>query len=498
MVFNVLSLAAPLLFAFVATPLLVRALGVDEYGYYSLVLAVIGFGFTTGIARTPAKYIPEKRASSQTAELAALLSAAIFSTLAVAIVEGAAIAFASPFLVSQFLGVPDAAAERLKYAIYLACAIGVVTMLSHLFQSSLQGVHRFRTFSTITIAAAFLLNLGSVVLAVNDFPYTDIFVWNLAVIVIAAAAFFVFAKAEVPELSKLRTIDKTTLQKVGAFAASIFVYQSITSIFYIFERSYILRNYGPEALTYYTIPLMLGFYLHGLILAVSQVTIPKFNERVLDRAGLLAIYQTLTKLVVSGSLFLALIYYLQGSELLELWVGHDFAVRSSWLLVIDGAAFALIAVLIPAWILSESARRPGINASSPVVTSLIGMAAIILLGSIYQIEGVASGRLIGGIAALPIIVIVERLVFERIQWKLWLSIAVGVVPASLAMFLVDTLIVSNLGKSWFGFLISTALLTLGYWPTLLLTGYTTRSEIISAFASAAASDQDAEPVVAMR
>jgi hypothetical protein len=126
------------------------------------------------------------------------------------------------------------------------------------------------------------------------------------------------------------------------------------------------------------------------------------------------------------------------------------------------------------------------------------MAAIILLGSIYQIDGVASGRLVGGIAALPIIVIVERLVFERIQWKLWLSIAVGVIPASLAMFLVDTLIVSNLGKSWFGFLISTALLTLGYWPTLLLTGYTTRSEMISAFASAAASDQDAEPVVAMR
>ena len=496
--FSVLSLAAPLLFAFIATPLLVRGMGVEDYGYYSLVLAVIGFGFTTGIGRTPAKYIPEKRAAGQSGELARLLSAAIFITLVVALVEGGALAAAAPFLISRILGVPDAAAGQLKIAIYLACAIGFVMMLSQLFQSALQGIHRFRTFAAITIAASFLLNLGSVILAVNGFPYTNIFVLNLAVSAAAAAVFLILSIAEVPELMPRQAIEKEALKTVAAFAVSIFVYQSITSIFYLFERSYILRNYGPKVLTYYTIPLMLGIYLHGVVLAISQVTIPKFNERLHDFAGLLAIYQTLTKLVASGSIFLALIFYSFGQGLLELWLGKDFAERSARLLTIDSAAFALIALLIPAWILSESARRPGINAASPLVTYIVGIFAMLLIGPVYGIEGVALGRLVGAIAALPIIVIVERMVFERVFWRLWLSIGLRIAAASFVMLIVGKFIVSALGITWPGFVLGLLVTTLSFWGTLLLGGYIDRSEIIAAFAANTDQGKDSEITAAMQ
>jgi O-antigen/teichoic acid export membrane protein len=496
--FNVLSLAAPLLFAFLATPLLVRGLGVEEYGYYSLVLAVIGFGFTTGIGRTPANYIPEKRGAGRIGELAPLLSASIIITFAVALIEAAILALTSPFLISRVLGVPDASAGQLNTAIYLACAIGMVMMLSQIFQSSLQGVHRFRTFSTVTVAASLLLNVGSIYLAVAGFPYTNIFIWNLAVTVLAAGGFLVFAKREVPEITLLQKFDRTILKKVGAFAASIFVYQTITSIFYLFERSYILRNYGPETLTYYTIPLMLGLYLHGVVLAISQVTIPRFNERIPDRANLLATYQTLTKLVVAGSVFLALTFYFLGEKLLGLWLGPDFMVNSSWLLVIDAGAFALIALLIPSWILSEAARKPGINASSPVVTYLVGMVGIVALGSAFGIDGVASGRLVGAIAALPLIFVVERLVFEKIQWLFWLSILFRVGSASIVILLMDRFVVSGLEMSWVAFFLAASLVTLAYWFTLFFSKYIDRAELRSAFMAPTVDDRSSEIIAAMQ
>ena len=481
-----------MLFAFVATPLMVRGLGVENYGYFSIVLVVIGSAFTTGIARTPAKYIPEKRGAKKSSELQPIRSAAIVITFAVAAAEAIGLALLSPFLVSRVLGVSGPAGGQLTTGIYLACLIGAVMMLSHFFQAALQGIHRFRVYAMITIAASFVLNLGSVIIAANGFPFVDIFVWNLIVSFAAAAAFFVFARSGVPELTLRAAVDANALKTVGRFAASIFVYQSITAVFYLFERSYVLRNFGPEALTYYTVPLLLGLYLHSVIVAVSQVTIPKFNERLGDTSALFQIYKALTKVVVSASVYLAMLYYLVGEELLTLWLGPAFADRSFSFLVIGGAAFALIAILIPAWILSESARRPGINASSPLVTSLVGMTAIVILGSVYQIEGAAAGRLAGAIAALPIILIVERLVFERIMYDVWLAIAVRVLAAASVMFSIDIAADILLETSWPAFIFTSILISSGFWGTLIGLGYTSRKEISSAYSSAFAGPENSE------
>lgn len=496
--FNILSLAAPLLFAFVATPILVRGLGIEDYGYYSIVLAVIGFAFTTGIARTPAKYIPEKLSDDRNGELRSLLSAAVVITLAVALIEGLGLALVSPFLTSQVMGVTGEAGTQLNIAIYIACLAGTVAMVSQLFQSTLQGIHRFRVYALVTVGASLLLNLGSALLAANGFPYRDIVLLNFAVTAAAAVTFFVFAKAGVPELGLELRIATPALRKVGRFAASIFVYQTVTSIFYLFERSYVLRNFGPEELAYYTIPLMLGIYLHGVILAVSQVTVPKFNERLNDIKSLTAIYITLTKIVAAASVFLALFYYLLGAEILYLWLGTDFAARSFHLLVIDGISFSLIAMLIPAWIISEAAQRPGINASSPLVTYLVGMVAIVLLGAVYGIEGAAAGRLVGAMAALPIIAIVERMVFRQIFWKEWTAIASRILAAACLMSLVALLLDTFHYVSWPGFIVKSCVLVLGFWGTLIVLRYTDRAELRAAFSQPAPESDDSEMLMPMQ
>jgi len=189
--FSLLSLVAPLLFAFVATPYLIRGLGVESYGYYSLVLAVIGSGFTTGLGRVSAKYVPEHIASKQNEQLSGLLAAALLITAGTSIVEALLLAAVSPFLITSILNVPAFAGPELQVAIYLSCLIGPVMMLSQIFQSALQGLHLFRFYSLVTIAVSLLLNLGSVALAINSFSYSRIFIWNLIVSSVAGLVFFV-------------------------------------------------------------------------------------------------------------------------------------------------------------------------------------------------------------------------------------------------------------------------------------------------------------------
>jgi O-antigen/teichoic acid export membrane protein len=479
----VLSLGLPLLFAFVSTPLVIHGLGVEEYGYYSILLAVIGLAFTTGIGRMPVKYVAEKLARGKNDELVDLLSASIWITLAVASVEAFALALASPFLISQVFKVPTGAEERVLASLYLTCLIGSVMMVNQLFQSALQGVHRFRVYALITIAASFMLNLGAVFLSVSGFPYFDILIWNLCATVCTGLAFFVFAKQSVPELRIRFNAKFAVLRKVGAFAFSIFVYQTITSVFYLFERSYVLRNYGAETLTYYTVPLMLGFYLHGVVLAISHVTVPKFNERIFELTALSAVYSTLTKIVAAVATLMTLMCYCLGDDLLHLWLGEEFAARSSALLLTDVVAFALIAIVIPSWILSESARRPGMNASSPLVTSLVGIAGVVVFEAKYGPQGVAFGRLAGAAASLPLIFIAERLVFGRVMWRTWRDLSLKISPAAVIAILLHYGLLSRLGVSWPLFLMSALLLTLVFCGVLWLLKYFDPGELASAFAS---------------
>jgi O-antigen/teichoic acid export membrane protein len=480
--FSLLSLAGPLLFAFIATPFLIRGLGTEAYGYYSLVLAVIGFGFTTGIGRIAAKYIPENRASGEKDGLARLLSATILITLSSALLEALILAAASTVLVSQILNVPDTDARELRTAIYFACLIGPMMMLSQIFQSALQGIHRFRTFAALTVAASFLLNFGSIILAVNNVSYSNIFIWNLIVTTVVGAAFVAFARKQIPELKFTLSFDGTTIKKVGRFASSIFVYQTITSVFYLFERAYILRNYGAEALTYYTVPLMLGIYLHGFIFSFSQVAVPKLNERILNCRELTETYRTVTKIAVSISVFIVLMYFSVGKEFLGLWLGNDFASGSYQLLVIHGFAFAATAVSIACWILSEAAHRPGINAISSTVTSLVGISSILLLVSPYRIETVAAGRLIGAAAVIPIIFIVERIVFGSVMWRFWIEIVNRIAISCIVVLITYYSFGTGHAVSWVVFLITTVMFTGIFWAVLYLSGYFARNEIASAFA----------------
>jgi O-antigen/teichoic acid export membrane protein len=467
-----LSLVAPLLFAFVATPFLIRGLGVEAYGYYSLVLAVIGSGFTTGLGRVTAKYLPENIAANRSEKLSQLLAAALLITGTAALLEALLLATASPFLISTVLSVPSNATSELQAGLYVACLIGPAMMLSQVFQSALQGLHLFRFYSIVTIAASLLLNLGSVALATNGFSYSHIFFWNLIVTVLSGSVFVLLFRARFSNRSLLAKPGSESIRTVGRFAASIFVYQTITSVFYLFERSFVIRNYGATALTYYSVPLMLGIYLHGLIASFSQVAIPKLNERIERSAGLLTLYRIFTRIAVSFAAFFAVMYFCLGQEFLNIWLGGDFAANSYRLLVIHGVAYALIAFSIICWILAEASHRSGLNALSSTVTCVVGVAVALTFAEMWGAESIALGRLVGAAVVLPLIGFLEAKVFGVVQSSFWLRTLGTISIAVVVVVILETFLSRLLAvTSWPLLVVAGSLLSAVYWVILYFTGY---------------------------
>lgn len=480
--FSVAAWSAPLVLSFVATPYLIRGLGIEQYGYYSLVLAIIGFGFTTGIGKVSAKYIPEYRAAGLTSELSRILSASILLTVCAAVLQGSVLAIATPIIVGNVLNVPAASREELTTAVYFACLIGPMMMVSQVFQSAAQGMRLFRPSSLVAIAGAVALNAGSILLAINGASYSKIFLWNLIVAVVGAVAFYLYVKPQLPELSRVSRPDSDSFKKVGRFALSIFLYQTSTSILFIFERAFVLRIFGSEALTYYTVPLMLGVYLHALVVSFSQVAVPTLNQKLADPKEIVSFYQISTKIVLAVASLVATGYFVLGRTFLSLWLGSDFASNSFSLLGIHGIAFALIAVSVNCWILAEAAHKAGINAFSSITTCVLGVVFMLLAANSYGLDGIAMGRVFGAMAVLPLIPIVEAKVFGSPMIGFWARTAAKLIVSIIASTALCHLLMLYSNESWISFLFAGFVLLIAYAAALAATGFLSITEIRQAIA----------------
>ncbi|MFL6468108.1 MAG: lipopolysaccharide biosynthesis protein [Pyrinomonadaceae bacterium] len=285
---------------------------------------------------------------------------------------------------------------------------------------------------------------------------------------IIAITFFVYVWFRLPELQVISRADRNSFLKVGKFAFSIFTYQTITSLLLIFERVYVLRTFGSEALTYYVVPLMLGIYLHAFIVSFSQVAVPEINERITNRERLLAFYKLANKSVLAVTTLFISGYWVFGKAFLTLWLGNDFESRSFTLLVIHGTAFGIIAISINCWILAEATHFSGLNALSASVTALLAINVSWIAAAYYGMEGIAAGRLIGAIAVLPLIPLLEKKVFGNSMFLFWVDALARVVVAAGVSVLFARIAVSSLQWSWSNLLISTAMFASCFVVILLL------------------------------
>ncbi len=116
-----------------------------------------------------------------------------------------------------------------------------------------------------------LLNLGSIFIVIDGYGVLALVAWNLIVALAIGAAFYFNARRLLPEFEFTFRIRSELRNVVLRYGGSIIVYQAFSNLFLLFERGWIVRNFGSEALTYYVVPMTLGIYLHGFIASLALV-----------------------------------------------------------------------------------------------------------------------------------------------------------------------------------------------------------------------------------
>ncbi|MGE3467215.1 MAG: oligosaccharide flippase family protein [Pyrinomonadaceae bacterium] len=445
---SLISWALPISLALIVTPAIVHGLGEKAYGLFAVISGFISYSFTFGIGRVAAKYVAELHRNDEKERLSAAISAVLLISLVLGLGVIALVGFAADDIVTNVLEIPAESAQTAISALYVAAVTILLTMVSQVFQFILQGLHRFDRFLLISNLSAVFLSIGNVALVLNGYGVVALVVWNCALTAAGALLFANFAIRLLPGLRPTILIDKKVWLTVASYAVSIVGYQLFGNALLLFERAWIVKRFGTEQLTYYVVPMALGFYFHGLVASLVVVLFPVVNELLNDPARLAKVYRTSTKAILALAVYFLVVMTLAGKPFLRVWMGDAFADRSYDLLVTHAFTFGILALVTVVWQVTESFGAAKLNAVANGAWFFIAVPLMVVLSETWQTEGVAAARLIGVFVLVPLIVITEHRFLGGFKPAFWISLLVRLLIAAVAGAATQWMVFRYMSEGW--------------------------------------------------
>ncbi|MEZ5425524.1 MAG: oligosaccharide flippase family protein [Pyrinomonadaceae bacterium] len=466
----------PIGLGFFATPILVKSLGDEDYGIYALVLGFIAYSFNFSIGRAITKYISEYRSTGENEKIRDVISATFFLNLTIGLAGVLVIFLSARWFVVDVFRIEEVSRQKSIYSFYLASLIIFLTMLSQVFNAVLQGIHRFDVYSKIFNFNTLALMIGNIWLALRGHGLLSLLVWNLSVSLLTCLFYFFGARRLLPEFGLRFSFPREALKKVLKFSSGVIGYQILANFLLLFERGWITRKLGSGVLTHYVVPMMLSLYIHGFISSLMIVIFPLASELNENRERLLSLYLKATKIVCLIVAFLGMTLIVQSRVFLTLWMGTDFAERSSEILIFHTVTFSLLAVLTVSWQMTEGLGFPEYNFKIFSVCLFLTVVFTLVLTAPYGGIGVAAARLIGFATIFFSIFYVEKWFFGKIQYRAWgrIIFILGVATGFAALI---EIVIIRLGEGWPVFFGSVLAGGIVYILTAFLLGFVSKEEL---------------------
>ncbi|MFT3745255.1 MAG: oligosaccharide flippase family protein [Pyrinomonadaceae bacterium] len=475
-IFGVMSWLLPIVPTMIATPIVIKRLGDEQYGVLAAMLSFIAYFFTTAIGKVAAKYVAEYRATNQHEKISPMITATIiFGVATTLLLSLAAFVFARPIVVDALL-IPAPMQEQAVTGIYIACTTILSIVLAQVFQFALQGIHRFDWYLLLANLTSVSFSLGSIAIVMFGYGWIALLAWNLVTWSIVGVVSYFAARRLIPECRLTLKIPSEIWRSVRQYAWGIIGYQLFGTLLLFFERVWILRNFGGEAMAYYVIPMTLALYLHLFTASLVLAMFPVVNELLDEPEKLKELYQKATKLVLTLLLFAVLSVVVGGKVFLTAWLGERYADECYVMLVIQTVTFTILALNTVAWQVAEGFRSASLNAYGTIVWMVVGITGMIFLSQTWQTNGVAGGRLVGVLVFIPLIFYIEKRFLDGIFWKFWGAAGIRILIAAMPAVGVELLLTKTLQPSWLSFFSSVAAGGIAYAVSLYIVGFIDEGE----------------------
>lgn len=393
--YNIVGWILPAVVQLLSIPYIVRNLGYDAYGVWSLVMAVMGyFAFLDmNMLRGGIRYLAEYDGKKDKESANQVVSFGMLAYLGIGLVGMLTIAACVEPVLLKMLKIPDSLNDMARYTLYLA-ALGFFLLMTQTYLLSIpRALHRFDVSNKVEIFFQ-VGGTGAVVgLLLLGYGLLEVVIARIAANVICILVAYQSIHKIMPYYKFTPRIDRKIAKAISSYSLVSFAGRlgmSTTSYASTFVAGSLL---GTSAITLFTVPFLLVDRVMNISSRLSMIIFPIASELGAQsrHEELIVIYMKMTKYVFIINLFLTLMFCLFSWEILALWMGREFANESAFILVTVAVGYLFNTTTTLPSLVNDGIGSPKVTSIFAFVHGFVAVVFLAVLGKMFGLNGIAIG-----------------------------------------------------------------------------------------------------------
>ena len=439
-IYNLIGFLVPVATFILITPVIIKHLGVGEYGVYIFLNTIVTFLglLDLGIGVATNKHIIEYISTKQEAKLKKL----IYSMNTVYVVIGAVFLLAC--LGVGYFVESHAQNSQTNY-ILLFLMIGVTSFLGSIFanfNNILVAVQRYDLHLKLSTFFFLSSSFSMLILAVLGYKLDVILFAQLIISTLSSLAYFFTSQKVFPVMKLKYAWDKTEIIKNYKYGLGIAFNNIASSSLVHFDKLIIPIFAGLAALSYYSVPGGITNKISSISGTLSSllfpITVNLHSLNNLEKIKRVYIRSIRLITILSASISLSVIFI--ADKILLYWLSEDFAQKATIVLILLALTNFILAIFNPLSNLLMAMNKMKFLTSWSIAMAAVNLLALLLFLPKYGINGAAMAYLVGVSPIFFIFYLSEKRYFKENYFKNHLSLFFKLLAVAIPFFLIVRLL----------------------------------------------------------
>lgn len=348
--FGLLSYVWPILFTIFVTPIIIKKLGIENYGLFILIQVVTGFFpiLNFGIIF----YFIKELASFNQGKNRENFEKIYAATLSLFLIVGFVSLIISFFIAKFGLNIFNISLDQRKTAatlFYLAGFIGFFNNIAVVYSHIPYAIQRFDISTKIYILNITLVNIGMIISLYLGYGVIVLIFLQLLSSIFLLLIYYIYSKKLISNIRPKFIFEKEIFLRIFRFGFWVYLHNLSSMILVQFDKLLIGSMLGPRYLTFYSLSGTIAEKNHGIVNSLSSIFFPVVaqlsgndeNDKIKN------VYRRAIKILslVAAAIFSAIIIF--ANKILYFWVGPEIAKESATALYWLSATYFFLAVFAP-------------------------------------------------------------------------------------------------------------------------------------------------------
>ena len=349
--YNVLDYLSQPFLLLIATPIVVRYLGLEMYGIWAVVnglaggVAVLGLG----IGDAAIKHVAACRGRSDYAGAARVVEATVSLSITTALVTGGLVRLTAGTIARYAFHINASDHALVATAIRVGAVLLALRWIESAYTGTLKAHERYDISARVCIATEDAWDhRHAVILALYGYGVIAILLASAAFTFIGILVLAWQVRGLDPHMSLLPAVDLAEWRRLASFGAFSGIQSIANIIFTQADRLLVGATIGPAAAGAYSICLQLVQPIQTICAQAFNFVVPRISHKAEagDHASAQHFLRNILMISVALSVALSLPLLLAGKPLLSFYMGPEFAKTNYAILPVLTIAFAVVSISV--------------------------------------------------------------------------------------------------------------------------------------------------------